>query len=234
MTLPVAVSANLLVGRSARTVREGVADHLAHGAAVVAFQEASGYLGIIGALARTHGYREPIHAAAKAGKGMDSSVLLVARGVPFVASGTALVRAPWVGPRLRIRWPGRGIPWAVVALGTGGLTLVASVHPPTGRNGDNARAFRRYMRRLRRLARKKARQYGATKVLYLGDWNCPVGARDKRSVRRLLAKRIGAHVVNCGARPPIDYAVTHLDLRGETGPRHGSDHDSIRLYWKAA
>ena len=98
MTTPVAVSANLLVGRSTQAVRRGVADHLSHGAAVVAFQEASGYLRLLEGEARANGYRQPIHAAPKAGKGMDSSALLVDRAIPLVTSGTALVGAPWVGP----------------------------------------------------------------------------------------------------------------------------------------
>lgn len=235
MTAPVALSANLLNGRPTKAVRFGVDDHLAQGAQVVAFEEAGGYLPIIRDLRVEHGYWPPIAAKASAGRGMDSSVLLLARHVPVHAAGTALVRAPWTGPRRGIRWPGRGIPWAVADLehGDGPLrrTLVASVHGPTGRHGVNARAWRKYLRRLRRLARKKARQHGATHVLFLGDWNCPAGARDRTSVRRLLAGRIDARIVRAGT--PIDYAVTDLPLVGRKGPRHGSDHPSVRFNRKA-
>ncbi|MDQ6524333.1 hypothetical protein RB608_12010 [Nocardioides sp. LHD-245] len=227
---PVAVSANLRVLRDPEAVQVAVRKHAKLGAQVLALQEAGGYLPQVRGVAEHQGYRDPIHAPAGAGRGMNSSALLVRDDVPVHAQGVALSRASWIGPRAGIVWPGRGIPWAVADL-DGQRTLVASIHGPTGRNGDNKRAWRKYMRRLRRLAKRKGRKYRA-KVLYVGDWNCPVGARDKRSVRRLLANRIGAHVVNPGARPPIDYAVTHLDLRGETGPRHGSDHDSIRFYWK--
>jgi len=235
---PVAISANLLVGRSHKAVRPGIADHLGRGAQAIAFQEAGGYLPVIRAQAAQHGYRAPIVAPRSAGTGMDSNVLLIARETPIHASGVALVRAPWIGPRVGIRWPGRGIPWAVCDLahpsGPTYRTLVACVHGPTGRHGANSRAWRRYLRRLRRLARKKTRQHGATHVLYLGDWNCAAGATDRTSVRRLLAKRLDLHIVRTGTRPPIDYAVTDLPLRGSGGPRHGSDHRSIRFNWKAA
>jgi hypothetical protein len=231
----VALSANLLVGRSHRAVRPGIADHLRRGAQVVAFQEAGGYLPVIRDLALPHGYRAPIVAPRSAGPGMDSSVLLVARETPLHASGVALVRAPWTGPRLKIRWPGRGIPWAVVDLDLGAgmicRTLVASVHGPTGRDRANTRAWRRYLRRLRRLTRRLARTHGATHVLFVGDWNCPAAAVDRLSVRRLLADRIDARIVKTGTS--IDYAVTDLPLVGQKGPRHGSDHSSVRFARKA-
>ena len=231
----VALSANLLVGRSHRAVRPGIADHLRRGALVVAFQEAGGYIPVIRDLAAQHGYRAPIVAPRSAGSGMDSSVLLVGRDVPMHASGVALVRAPWTGPRLKIRWPGRGIPWAVVDLDLGAgmicRTLVASIHAPTGRLTVNTRAWRRYLRRLRRLERRLCLRYGATHVLYPGDWNCSAAARDALSVRRLLAERLDARIVRTGT--PIDYAVTDLPLVGQKGPKHGSDHHSVRFTRKA-
>lgn len=237
MSSPVAVSANLLNGRPVREVRHGVDMHLGLGAQVVAFEEAGGYLPIIRDLRVEHGYRAPIAAKATAGKGMNSSVLLVHRDVPVYASGVALVSCQWIGPRLGVRWPGRGIPWAVTELDWGlgrERVLVAAIHGPTGRNGVNKLAWRRYLRRLRRMARKKARKHGATRVLYLGDWNCPDSAKDARSVRRLVADRLGLKVVKTGTRPPIDYAVTDLPLVGVGGPAYGSDHRSTRFYWKAS
>jgi hypothetical protein len=225
---PVALSANLLVGRPRRRVRRALSKHLKRRAQVVALQEAGGYLELAADVAASHGYRPPIHAEKSAGRGMDSSVLLVRDDVPVHAQGVAVVREPWTGPRLRIRWPGRGIPWAVADLdldGTTYRTLVASVHGPWGYDRGNARSWRRYLRRLRRMARRLAERHGATHVLFLGDWNCPATAVDDLSVRRLLADRIDADIVRTGT--PIDYLVTDLDLVGEKGPRRGSDHHSI-------
>lgn len=233
------LSANMCVGRPARVVRAGLDDHLGRGALVVALQEAGGYLPIVRDLAREHGYRPPVAARANAGRGMNSSVLLVAASLHLVASGVALSLASWIGPRIGIRWPGRGIPWAVVDLPIGlsgrvERTLVASIHAPTGRLRENRRAWRRYLRRLRRLARRAELRHGATAILYLGDWNCGVDERDLLSVRTLLAKPLLLHVVDPGSKPDVDYAVTDLPLVGTTGPRHGSDHDSTRYDWKAA
>lgn len=229
-----ALSANLEVNRSPHVVREGIDDHLAQHAVAVAFQEGSGYLGIIRDLAGEHGYRPPIVAGKGTGRGMDSSSLLIRSDIRLIAAGAALVMAAWIGPRLRIKWPGRGIPWAVIDLPIGTRierTLVASIHAPTGRLRDNKRAWRRYLRRLRRLYRRTQLRYGVTAVLYLGDWNCPQGDTDPTSVRRLLAERIDARIVTTGT--PIDYAVTDLPLTGTTGPSHGSDHRSVRFTWKA-
>ena len=235
MTGPVAVSANLLNGRPDSEVRPGVGEHLAQGAPVALFQEAGSYIDVMRDLRIEHGYREPSAAQRSAGRGMNSSVLMVRRDVPVIASGVALVSCQWIGPRLGVRWPGRGIPWKVIDLELDGRTyrtLVASIHGPTGRNGINRLAWRRYLRRLRRLWRKKAKRYGATHVLYVGDWNCPADATDKTSVRRLLADRLGLRIVRTGT--PIDYAVTNLPLNGVEGPAYGSDHPSTRYYWRAA
>lgn len=229
LAAPVAIGANLLVGRDPFAVRAAVRQHAKKHAQVLALQEAGGYLPQVAAVAARHGYQEPIHAPAKAGRGMDSSVLLVRDDVPVHATGTALVRAPWTGPRRGIVWPGRGIPWAIVDLTLGGRvyrTLVASIHGPTGRLAGNRRAWRRYLRRLRRMARRLTRRYGATDVLFIGDWNCPADADDRTSVRQLLADRIGAQIVRTGAA--IDYAVTTLPIRGRRGPARGSDHPSTR------
>lgn len=231
MSAPVAISANLLNGRPAREVRPEIADHLAQQARFVSFQEAGGYLPIIRDLAERYGYR--VIAARNAGRGMNSSVLLIRKDVPLFGSGVMLVLVAWIGPRLGIKWPGRGIPWAVV-IHEGRPVLVRAIHGPTGRNTQNKRSWRRYLRRLRRSYWRKAARYPGLKVLDLGDWNCPAGARDKRSVRRLLADPIKARVANPGSRPPIDYAVTHLDLVGDVGPKFGSDHHSVRFYGKAA
>jgi hypothetical protein len=225
---PVALSANLLVGRRRRRVRQAVRKHLRRRAQVVALQEAGGYLELIDDAAEKEGYRRPIHAKPSAGRGMNSSVLLLRDDVPVHAQGVALVREPWTGPRIKIRWPGRGIPWAVADLDVAGQvhrTLVASIHGPTGRENGNTRAWRRYLRRLRRMARRLARKHGATHVLFIGDWNCPATAVDELSVRRLHADRIDADIVRTGT--PIDYLVTDLDLDGEKGPKRGSDHHSI-------
>ncbi|WGX98716.1 endonuclease/exonuclease/phosphatase family protein [Nocardioides sp. L-11A] len=225
---PVALSANLLVGRRRRRVRRALRKHLRRRAQVVALQEAGGYLDLIDDAAKEEGYRPPIHAKPTAGRGMDSSVLLFRDDVPVYAQGVALVRAPWTGPRLKIRWPGRGIPWGVADLDVAGQvhrTLVASIHGPWGYDRGNARSWRRYLRRLRRMARRLAKRHGATHVLFLGDWNCSSVAVDELSVRRLLADRIDADIVRTGT--PIDYLVTDLDLVGKKGPRRGSDHHSI-------
>lgn len=230
MTAPVAVSANLLNGRRMKPVLHGIDAHLSLAAPVVAFQEAGCYLPIIRDLRVEHGYRAPIAARASAGRGMNSSVLLTHASTRQHASGVAFSRAPWIGPRLGVRWPGRGIPWAIVDL-DGHRTLVASIHAPTGRNGVNAVAWRAYLRRLRRLVRKKRKAHPGLKVLLIGDWNCPAAANDATSVRRLLADRLGLRIVRTGT--PIDYAVTDLPLTGSTGPRYGSDHPSTRYHRKA-
>lgn len=228
---PIAISANLLVGRHLKAVRAGVADHLDQGADAVAFQEGSGYRAIIRKEARAHGYRKPIVAHRRAGRGMDSTSLLVRDGVPLIASGVAKARGPWIGPRIRINWPGRAIAWAVVDL-DGTLTVIEAVHGPTGRNGINRYAYRRYLRRIRRVTRKKMRRHKATAFLIVGDWNCPDGATDKRSVRRRVAAKLDAQLVRTGTH--LDYAVTRGlgRLDGNTGPRHGSDHPSIRITHK--
>lgn len=231
MSAPVAISANLLNGRPVREVQPEIADHLAQQARFVSFQEAGGYLPIIRNLADEYGYR--VIVARGGGRGMNSSVLLIRKDVRLLASGVALVLVAWIGPRLGIKWPGRGIPWAIVLLDDHPV-LVRAIHGPTGRNAQNKRSWRRFLRRLRRMYWRKVSMYPGLKVLDLGDWNCPAGARDKRSVRRLLAEPMHAHVVNPGSRPPIDYAVTHLQLVGDVGPKFGSDHHSVRFYGKAA
>lgn len=228
---PVAISANLLNGRHHDVVRHEIANHLAQQARVVSFQEAGDYLPIIRDLADEHGYR--VIVARGGGRGMNSSVLLIRKDVRLIASGVMLVLATWIGPRLGIKWPGRGIPWAIVEL-DGDLVLARAIHGPTGRNAQNKRSWRRYLRRLRRQFRRKARAHKGLKVLDPGDWNCPAGARDKRSVRRLLADPIGARIANPGSRPPIDYAVTHLAIYGDIGPKFGSDHHSVRFYERSA
>jgi hypothetical protein len=232
---PVGVSANLLVGRDLDAVREAVDACFALEAQVVAYQEAGGYDGPIDKRAEHRGYRKPLHARPRDGRGMDSSVLAVREDRPVHASGVALVRADWIGPKRGIRWPGRGIPWEVVDLEIDNRiyrTLVASIHGPTGRLRQNARAWKRYMRRLRRLRRRLAHTHGATHFLFMGDWNCPASARDALSVHALLVSRIpGARIVETGT--PIDYAVTDLPLDGRKGPKNGSDHHSVRFTRKA-
>lgn len=227
-------SHNLLVGRPPREVEHNIREILKLYPVSAAFQEAGGYLRIIRALADEYGYRVIVFKGE--GKGMNSSVLLVKKEYKRLASGVAAVWRDWIGPRVKIRWPGRSIPWEVTEV-DGSPVLFASIHAPTGKNGRNPLnklSYRKYMRRLRRLYRRLKKKFPGLRVFYQGDWNCGVMDKDKLSVRKLVAERIGAHVVNPNSKPHIDFLVTHVhDVDGKAGPRYKSDHDST-VYVEAA
>ena len=213
------LSANLLVNRKPAVVKTAARRHLATLPLVAAFQEAGGYVPQLRALAHELGYLTPIVASKRAGRGLDSNVLLIGYPVPLYKSGVAKVRVPWVGPRLRIRWAGRAFPWAVVDL-DGTRTLVVNVHMPTEGRGINKPAWAACKRRLRRLARK----HGTQAFVFVGDWNCRIGDRAAAGIRH-MANRLDADLVRGGS--PIDYAVARgIALRGVRGPARGSDHPS--------
>lgn len=227
------ITHNLLVGRPPKEVREGLEALLKKGFITVSLQEAGSYLALIRDLAKEYDYRVTV--LKDGGKGMNSSVLLVAKSAELLASGVARSTADWIGPRRGIRWPGRPIPWAIIRYG-GELILIGCIHAPTGRNGLplNRVAFRMFCRRLRRLYRKKSKTYRGLKFFFAGDYNCPADAKDKRSAQQLLAKKLDGWIVDPKCKPPIDYAVTNLSIViGRKGPRHDSDHDSAEFQWAA-
>lgn len=227
MSVRLAGTHNLLVNRPPKEVRANVEAILKRGSIVVAFQEASTYLGIIRDVAAVYGYRVIVHQGS--GLGMKSSVLLVKMDSTIVETGVAKVWASWIGPRVGIKWPGRSIPWAIVEV-AGEKILFACVHAPTGRNGNylNRQAFRLFMRKLRRLYRRKLKVYKNLKFFFLGDWNCTAGDSGARSVKKLLVERLNALVANPHCSPPIDYAVHNLlkKVTANKGPDYNSDHDS--------
>lgn len=230
MTRPLILSANLLVGRKPKRVRRAVRRHLRKRPLVAVLQEATGYLDVIRAVADRRGYRV-IVAGPAAGKGMRSNVLLVRDEVAVYASGVAKVRAPWVGPRLRISWPGRAFPWAVVDL-DGTRTLVVDVHMPTEGRGINRISWIACKARLRRMADQLAERHGATAVVLVGDWNNRYDDYGKSSIRR-MAQRLGFAVVKGGT--PIDYLLARgIALVGKPGPARGSDHRSSTYRRKEA
>ncbi|WP_408898653.1 hypothetical protein ACJ5H2_05970 [Nocardioides sp. R1-1] len=220
------LAANLKVNRRPKRVRRALRRHLRPRPKVVALQEAGGYLDCIRDLADQLGYRV-IAAPASAGKGMNSSVLLIHADVTVYASGVALARTPWIGPRLRIRWAGRAFSWAVVDL-DGKRTLVASVHMPTEGRGLNRVAWAACKARLRLLVRK----HGSQAFALLGDWNNRDDDTGRKSIRH-MAKRLGAEIVRGGSH--IDYAVARgIALVGRRGPARGSDHPSTTYSRKEA
>lgn len=217
---------NLLIGRPAKEVREGLEKIFAKDYLTISLQEAGTYLGIIRDLAKEHHYR--VIVLTDGAKGMNSSVLLVKNTVELLASGVARSGADWIGPRRGIRWPGRPIPWAIIRV-AGHLILVTSIHAPTGRNGLplNRVAFRMFCRRLRRLYKKKLKTYPMLKFFFAGDWNCPAKANDKRSTKKLVTAKLDGWIVDPKCTPPIDYAATNLLLViAKKGPDYDSDHDS--------
>lgn len=228
MTVRLAETHNLLVNRPVKEVRHNVEEILKKGAIVVAFQEASTYLGIIRELATTYNYRVIVHKGT--GRGMKSSVLLVRLDAVTIETGVAKVWAPWIGPRRGIKWPGRTIPWAIVEV-AGEKILFACVHAPTGRNSRNVlnrQSFRLFMRKLRRLYHRKLKVHPGLKFFFLGDWNCTAGDSGARSVKKLLVERLNARVANPHCSPPIDFAVHNLlkKVTATKGPDYKSDHDS--------
>jgi hypothetical protein len=230
MTPDLILSANLLVGRPPKRVRRAVRRHLRKRPLVAVFQEAGGYLGLLREIAEHRGYRV-IVAPADSGRGMNSSVMLVRSDVDTYASGVAKVYAPWVGPRLRIAWPGRAFPWAVVDL-DGTRTLIVDVHMPTEGRGINRLAWAACKLRLRHMANRLAKRHGATAVVFVGDWNNRHDDTSRTSIRR-MAKRHGFDVVKGGS--PIDYALARgIALVGIPGPARGSDHRSTTYRRKEA
>lgn len=223
----IAETHNLLTGRPDKQVMENVEKILAKGALVVAFQEAATYHAIIKSYARAYGYTVIYYKGR--GRGMSSSVLLVKHGAALVSFGVMKIWRPWIGPRMGILWPGRTVPWAIVLI-NGKHVLFTSDHAPTGRNGNplNRIAFRKFLKRHRKLYKKKLRIYRDLQFFFMGDWNCPASAKDARSVQRLLVDKLDAKVADPNGKPPIDYGVHNLNktVVAEDGPRYGSDHDS--------
>lgn len=218
---------NLLTGRDKKQVREGVEELLQSGEIVYAFQEANTYLAILRDLAQKYGYRMIV--SSDPGRGMKSSVLFVKKTARMLDSGVAHSRWQWFGPRLGIRWPGRSIPWAIVDVGDD-VVLFACVHAPTGRNGQPANriSFRRFLKRLRKLYKKKRIYFPGLKFSFLGDWNCAAKDRGERTVKNLLIEPLNAKVADPHTKPPIDYMVHNFDeaVFAEGGPAHHSDHRS--------
>jgi hypothetical protein len=216
------LSANLLVNRSPAKVKTAARRHLADRPLVGAFQEAGGYVPQLRALAKALGYDTPIVARKRAGHGLNSNVLMIRADVPVYAQGVAKVRVPWVGPRLRIQWPGRAFPWADIDLDDRRI-LVVNVHMPTEGRGINRLAWIACKRRLRKLVHNQHTQDRG--FVLVGDWNNRRDDHGPQSIQR-FADSLDAHVVRGGS--PIDYAVVSrgLDLRGVRGPARGSDHPS--------
>lgn len=218
---------NLLTGRNKKQVRDGVEELLESGDLVYAFQEANTYLALLRDLAHQYGYRMIV--SSEAGRGMKSSVLFVKKTARMLESGVAHSRWTWFGPRLGIKWPGRSIPWAIVDVGDD-VVLFACVHAPTGRNGlpANRISFRRFLKRLRKLYKKKLAHYPGLVYAFLGDWNCSAKDRGERTVKNLLIKPLDAKVADPKTKPPIDYMVHNFDeaVFAEGGPDYHSDHHS--------
>lgn len=219
------ISHNVKVLRPHKQVREGLETIFEMDYLTISLQEIGGYLEIIRDLAAKYNYR--LIVATNSGKGMNSSALLVKHHVERAASGVAKSRFPWKGPNAGIIWPGRAIPWAIIVV-DGVMVLITSIHAPWGRNAGrmNRLAFRMFLRRLRKLYRKKLALYPGLKFFFPGDWNCDPKETGPRTVQKLLVKKLDGWVVDPKCTPRIDYGVTNLPiLIVEKRSDFGSDHD---------
>lgn len=217
------VAWNMKVGRHKGTVTRELTRliNLHEHPAVVALSEASTYQHQVRAVARAKGYRRPITGVGPPGGEGASTVLLVSKRVRLRRYRLLHLLVRWRGPKGRTR-PGRRLPLAVVRL-DGKWVRVVGVHMPTGRHTEaNRAAWNETIRGLEVVAKNPA-----ARLLFIGDWNCPAGDQDIRSVAT-FARRVHAEVVRTGAH--VDYAVVRgIEATGHKGDGYGSDHPAVWL-----
>lgn len=224
------VTWNVYVGNTPKNVERGIRRIVErHSPEEIFLQEASGDVPLIKELAKELGYRVCVGKRAEpysslAGQESQSSLILVSKRVRLWSWIAFKLRRSWIGPKRKIRRPGR----TLVAATAGGIRAIV-FHGPTGKDGANREAWNEATDRLERAANHPASK---VRPLVIGGDNNDKWTDEGRRSMHALASRIGAKLVH--AEPKIDYfLVRGVEARARAGTKLGSDHVYVvlDLYW---